>query len=185
VRIIVAAPYYVDPSFGVDPIANAIGTYVLARDRAYDAAVNNGFIHYSLTPSGQSYSVDSPSFPNSVYASFFYVPNGGVYALASVGCGTLSINGVNVPGVFVNSASMLGKFIANQPIFDRFDVFTSTFTMPNPRPSAACGLSSQTSGRLSVRDGLVRYYADGVSTSPFPFSYVSFDDATITLQING
>jgi hypothetical protein len=146
--------------------------------------VNNGLIHYSITPSGQSYSVDGFSFPNALYNSFLNVPNGGVYALASVGCGSAFINGAYVDGTFINSASMIGKFLPNQPIFGRFDVFSSNFTMPNPRPFAPCGTSDQKTQRLGVRDGFVRYYENG-STFPFPVSGVFFDDATITLQLNG
>lgn len=184
VRIIISAPYYVDPSFGVDPIANAIGTYVLSRDRAMDLPSNPNSIYYSLTPSGLSFLVDPFSFPSAVYNSRYDIPTGGVHALARVECGTLFIEGAYVQGVAIASASMNGKFIANRPAFSRFDVFNSNFTMPNPRPAAPCGTSDQKTQRLGVLDSFTQMTSGG-ATFPFPVSGSSFDNATVTLQLNG
>ena len=185
-RIVISSPYYVDPSLGADPIANAIGTYVLSRDRSQDAALNNGFIYYSLTPSGQSYSVDYPSISSGAFGSWYYVPNGGVYANAAVACGTLLIGGAYVAGVSIDSISMIGKFLPNSAVFGRYDVWTSSFGMPGSLPAAACSTSAQTTARPTGNDVIRRYNSDGtVATPPFNYSYISYNNATVTVQLNG
>lgn len=180
VRITIASPYSVNPSLGGDPIANAIGTYVLTRDRAADVAYNTGYIYYSLTPSGQSYSVD---FPDA--SSWLGVAFDAVYALVPVACYSGFTNSTGIV-----SYELTGKFLQNYPFFGSFDVFrtrlSSSFNGSFGVPTAACSASSQATGRLTVLDSVLRYNSNGTPvTGAGAYNASYFDNATVTIQLNG
>lgn len=179
VRITIASPYAVNPNLGADPIANAIGTYILSRDRAADAAYNTGYAYYSLTPSGQSYSVDSPDI-----TGWYSVPYLGVYSIVPVAC----YSGFT-PSIGIVSYHLYGKFIQNTPSFGNYDVWTTRVSSSLNYmgvPTTACGTSSQATGRLTVLDTVLRYNSSGTAiTGAGAYNYTSYDNATVTVQLNG
>jgi hypothetical protein len=178
-----------DPRFGADPIANAIGTYVLSRDRVLDRPNDPNVIYYSLTPSGQSFYYDSVGGfgSTSPYRNWYYVPYMGVYASVKVTCISQFVNGAYTPGTMASDFTFQGKFLPNDvgsfvtAVY--FSQLNNNFSGFVPAAASPCGVSAQTTGRISVYSSVNSYSSSGNIVNGFSSS--SFDNATVTLQKNG